>query len=331
MSSRIRPALLALVLASCDAPDRPSAAKDAPRADAPSGAPSSAPTGPASASAAAVSAPEPAGTPAVASAAAPGRRACWATEAFTTRGGQAKLALPASYAPLDACDALTSVFSDYDPTTESAASAGGAVRGHRAFEVTLGGRSLLVLSFYTGTAAEEGLLCGCCEAAAQVAVFERARGALPLVARTKTPIPHGGLGTGVSLFPTSLELDGSEGLLVLEAGTTCGNAPLRRVVHGFRVDGTALTPVLTWRVGARGVGASGLDVVEVNAAVRNEPRKDGPNDVVFAWSRAPCPFDDAAGSYVCKPGVPQGSERLRFDGKTYKLQGPRARLELLDF
>ncbi len=53
-------------------------------------------------------------------------------------------------------------------------------------------------------------------------------------------------------------------------------------------------------------------------------------DLAFSWTRAPCPYDDSAGHYVCKAGKPIGTELLRFDGRTYRLAGPRVRVELFD-
>jgi hypothetical protein len=76
----------------------------------------------------------------------------------------------------------------------------------------------------------------------------------------------------------------------------------------------------------------GVDANLVRVAAAPAPRK-GKGEffvIVFSLTRAPCPFDYAAGDYVCKAAVPVGTEPLRFDGRTYRLAGAPLRLELFD-
>ncbi len=250
---------------------------------------------------------------------------CGATLAFSAITGAEHAKLPAGV-PATVCDAISTLFSDYDASSETSVAAGGALRAGGSFMVTLGGRTLVALPHYTGEIAKESFLCGCCEAKASLALLELSAGKLVVVAKTLKPIAHAGLGTGLTASPLKLRLDDTRELVLVESAHTCGTAPLRRILHGLEVDGQKLVPRLEWRVGARG-STGQADVSEVTATVTNEPGPGVAFDLVFAWSRALCPFDQQAGEYVCGPPKPTGSERLRWSGSVYKLHGPEAKLE----
>ena len=251
---------------------------------------------------------------------------CKATRAFSALGGPELVTPPPSFGRT-ACEALRAVVPDYEADTESSPTVG-AVRAGQGFAVEVAGRSVWALPYYVGKDAEESFLCGCCEAKANLALVAVASGAVEVVAKAAAPIPHAGLGTELEPSSLRLKLDDKRELVLLQSEFTCGTAPLRRVLHGFTLDGKKLTPVLEWFVGAR--GSTGVaDVSEVSATVTNAERAGGPFDLVFTWTRSLCPFDDKAGEYVCGNGKPSGTELLRFDGSSYKLSGPRAKLEHL--
>ena len=252
---------------------------------------------------------------------------CKATRAFTGLAGSTEyLKLPAA-AGATACEALEALVPDYDAATESSKK-DGTVRADEGFSVEVAGRSVWALPYYVGKEAEELFLCGCCEAHAKLALFEVVDGKVAVVARATAPISHAGLGTGLRPSPFKLKLDINRELVLVESANTCGTAPLRKVLHGFTAAQGVLKPVLSWRVGARG-STRVADISEVSAVVSNEEQPGGAFDLLFSWRRADCPFDDKAGEYVCAQPQPYGTERLRFDGSSYKLRGPEAKLEHL--
>jgi hypothetical protein len=265
---------------------------------------------------------------------APSRAACPAVRPFMDLSedtAEKRLALPAPFANFDACDVLAAIHPDYDPQTEASAKAGGRVRADKAFVFVLrtSGRELLVVTRYIGADAEQGMLCGCCSAKAHVALLEARGGRLALVADADQPIEHGGLNDGVTLASTQLAIRDGEELLTLDASHSCGTSPGRHYLHAFRLQGSELRQVLHHRASASGMGVD-ANLVRVAAAPAPRKGKGDLFDIAFPWTRAPCPFDDAAGDYVCKAPTPIGTEVLRFDGRAYRLIGPRLRLELFD-
>jgi hypothetical protein len=266
---------------------------------------------------------------------------CNATKAFSPLHGTEHAQLPVG-APGTICDALSAVFNDYDSASESSATAGGTVRAGESFPVEHAARTLWVVPYYTGTSAEESFLCGCCEAAANLALLTASQGKLVVAAKTTQPIEHRGMGTGITSSPLKLALDERRELVLVESAHTCGNAPLRRYLHGLVLDGDKLggarsaggepsppwqlVEVLDWRVGARG-STAGADVSELTATVTTQAGPGPERDLVFTWSRKLCPFDEQAGEYVCGSPKPAGTERLRWSGTDYERRGPEAKLE----
>lgn len=240
-----------------------------------------------------------------------------------------RLTLPAPFASFNACDALLAIHPDYDPQTEASAKAGGRVRADKAFVFRTSGRALLAVTRYMGPDAEQSMMCGCCSAEARVALLEARGGRLALVADADQPIEHGGINDGISLAAAQLAIRQGEELLTFDAAHACGTSPGRHYLHAFRLQGSELRQVLRHRA-----SASGMDVNAnlVRVAATPTPRKGKGEffDIVLSWTRAPCPFDDAAGDYVCKAPAPIGTEILRFDGRTYRLAGAPLRLELFD-
>jgi hypothetical protein len=262
---------------------------------------------------------------------APSPAACPARRPFSDLGSEAdrRLVLPAPFAGFDACDVLSALYPDYDRQTERSASAGGAVRADKAFLFRTRGRELLAVTRYAGADAEQGMLCGCCSAKALVALLEAQGGRLARVAEGDQPVDHGGLNDGVTLAATQLPVREGEELLTLDAAHSCGTSPGRHFVHGFRLQGSELRRVLSWRTAASGMGP-GADLVSVTATPVPRKGKGDLFDLAFPWTRAPCPFDEGAGDYVCKGGKPIGTELLRFDGTTYRLAGARAHVDFFD-
>ncbi len=263
-------------------------------------------------------------------AAAAGGAGCSARRPFVSPGDEPEkhLSLPAPFASYSACEVLAAIYPDYDLATERSAAVGGTVRADRAALVRYPEGLRIAVLTYQGEEAEQEMLCGGCSASARVALLAESAGRLAVVARGTETIDHGGYENSLQ-FAAPIAVSEGESLLLLDALHSGGTAPGRHVLHGFRLVGPELRRVLRWRSAAAGLGA-GENRVEVSA-IPTPTRGPKPlADLDFPWRRAVCLFDQKAGDFVCPAAKAIGTEKLRFDGQTYRLTGARVRVDFFD-
>jgi hypothetical protein len=238
------------------------------------------------------------------------------------------LTLPAPFAEATVCEVLKAIYPDYDPATERSVAAGGAVRADRVALVPSPEGPRLAVVLYRGEQAELDMLCGACRADGHLFLVGLTAGRLALVARGTETIGHGGYENSLR-FSAPIEVREGESLLTLEAVHAAGTAPARHVLHGFRLVGPELRRVLRWRSAASGLGAGDQHVTV--SALPTPTRGPKPlADLRFPWRRRVCPFDPEDSPSDCPESKLIGIETLRFDGQTYRLLGPRVRVEFLD-
>ena len=225
--------------------------------------------------------------------------------------------LPRFVAPRTPCDALRAVYPDYDDATQMSKLAGGLVRAHGGFDVTLNGTRHLVLTFYRQGDAD-GQVGNCVSVGAHVALLRARDSGFELVARTDAAVNHMG-GSGLTRFNSDLTFEPGEALLGFSADEGCGNGPSTTAVGAFRVQGKRLALVL---VATTAHGRVEGD--EFQAHVASSPSTGRRFDQVLSWRKRRC--TGSGDQRKCSEFNPAGTQRLRFNGTKFVTAGPAPQL-----